>query len=337
MGKAIHIILGSLIFGVFSLLGQESIVQCSDSTFCVPGVFGMPRAKGIIIRQERVTDYGVRSYSKQEGLEDGEGEVKLNRRWDFRLRVPLVRKPGIKIALGVRYFHEEYRFEGLPDYPLYRGLEDKSLKSMGIQLFAAKPFKGNKYVLLRVSTNLNGDYHIDDLPTIDFLKFSIATLYGWKANPYTAFALGIAYSNDFGRQGVFPVFSYIQTFNNHWGFEALLPSKVRLRYSPNERTNIYAVSELNGSSYTIRLDEPALSGSETLNLRKSEVRFLLSFEREIHDWLWFGFETGIRSNINFSLQDGPERGANEILDNRFNDALVFNLSLFVVPPRRFFE
>lgn len=282
-------------------------------------------------------EYGIQSHSKQEGLEDGEGEVKLNRRWDFRLRVPLVRKPGIKIALGLRYFQEEYRFDDLSDYPFYRGLEDKSLKSMGAQLYVAKPFKGNKYMILRISAGLNGDYHIDDLPTIDFLKFSIAPLYGWKANPYTAFAVGIAYSNDFGRQGVYPVFSYIQTFDNHWGLEALLPSKVRLRYSFNDKTNLYAVSELNGNSYTIRLDEPALSGNETLNLRKSELRYLLSFEREIHDWLWFGMEAGVRSNISFNLNDGPKRGANQILDNRFNDAFLFNLSIFMVPPRRFLE
>ncbi len=336
VGK-VSLVFGILLVGMGTLLGQETIIHCSDSTFCLPSVFGVPRAKGVIIKQERVMNYGVRSYSKQEGLDNGEGDVRLNRRWDLRLRVPILRKPGIKVALGFRYFHEEYRFEDLPDYPLYRGLEDKALKSMGVQLFLAKPFKGNKYFLFRLSTNLNGDYHIDDLPTAEFLKFSIAPLYGWKANPYTAFAFGIAYSNDFGRQGLFPVFSYIHTFNSHWGLEALLPSKTRLRYSPSEKTNLYVISELNGNSYTIRLDEPALSGTKTLNLRKSEIRFLLSFEREIHDWLWFGVESGFRTNINFSLRDGPERGANEVIDNRFNNALVFNLSLFVVPPRRFLD
>ena len=336
-GKVRCILIGGYFLIFSSSFSQESIIHCSDSTFCVPSVFGMPRAKGIVIRQERVLNYGIKSFSKQEGLEDGEGSVRRNRRWDFKARIPILRKPGIKIALGVRYFHEEYRFEDLPDYPLYRGLENKALKSLGTQLFLAKPFKGNKYFILRLSMALNGDYHIDDLPTVDFLKFSIAPLYGWKANPYTAFAVGFAYSNDFGRQGFFPVFSYIQTFNDHWGMEALLPSKARIRYSPNEKTNIYAVAELNGSSYTIRLDEPALSNMETLNLRKSEVRFLLSFEREIHDWLWFGIESGLRSNINFSLREGAGRRANEIIDNRFNDALVFNFSLFVVPPRRFLE
>ena len=130
-GKVRYILIGGYFLIFSSSFGQESIIHCSDSTFCVPSVFGMPRAKGIVIRQERVLNYGVKSFSKQEGLEDGEGSVRRNRRWDFKARIPILRKPGIKIALGVRYFHEEYRFEDLPDYPLYRGLENKALKSLG--------------------------------------------------------------------------------------------------------------------------------------------------------------------------------------------------------------
>jgi len=334
------IFIGAVIFVFLASPGQaqETLIQCTDSTFCIPNVFGLPRAKGLIVKYERVMDFGITSTGQKDSLGDGQGEVRRNRRWEVQLRLPIVRNPGFKMAVGFRYFNEEYEFEeDDPAYPFYQSLQDKPLKSIGGQIFMAKPFKGNKYLLLRLSGDFNGDYTLDDEPLSDFLKFSIIPLFGWKTNPYTAYAVGVAYSNDFGRQQVFPVFSFIQTWNQYWGIEALLPSKVRIRYTPNDKTNIYGGAELNGASYTVRLDDPVLSEFSTLNLRKSEIRFLLNLEREIHDWLWFGIQAGVRTNIQFNLREDNTRNATEIIDNDFNAAFVFNTSIFIVPPRRFLE
>ena len=70
---------------------------------------------------------------------------------------------------------------------------------------------------------------------------------------------------------------------------------------------------------------------------KSEVRFLLCWEREIHDWLWFSIESGIRSNIDFDLSDSPTLQSDQLIENRLNHAFTYGFSLFVVPPRRFLK
>ena len=89
-----------------SLWAQGSIVNCTDSTFCVPSVVGLPRSKGIEIKREITRDYGIRSES-DESFGDSSAEVLRNRRWSFMLRLPVVMKDNIKIAAGVKDFVEE--------------------------------------------------------------------------------------------------------------------------------------------------------------------------------------------------------------------------------------
>ena len=284
-------------------------------------------------------NYRIVSDGSESGLESSEDEVRLNRRWEVKLRFPLILKPNFKLAMGLQYFHEEYRFEGFPsnEYPFYQVLEDKPLRSIGTALYMVKPWLGNRYFIMRVGINFNADADLGDMLDGDFLKFSVAPLIGWKKDPYTSLAVGIAYSYDFGRQNIYPVFSYNRTFNNRWGLESILPLNAKLRYTASEKSLFYATVELNGAAYNIRLDDPSFPEDRDLLLRKSEIRFLLKFEREIHDWLWFGVEAGMRSNFRFDLHDGLRRNADLLINNDFNSALLMNLSIFIVPPRKFLE
>lgn len=297
----------------------------------------MPRGKGFILKQERVLNYKITSDGSNGGFADSEDEVKLNRRWEAKLRYPVVLKPNFKMAVGLEYFHEEYRFEGYPnnDFPFYQSLEDKSLRSFGTALYMVKPWLGKRYFIMRVGVKLNGDWDFGSMFNTDYLKVSVAPLLGWKQSPYTSFAVGFAYSYDFGRQSIYPILSYNRTFNNRWGLESILPLNVKLRYTRNEKNLFYALTELHGASYNIQLK--GFPEDENLLLRKSEIRFLLSYEKEIHDWLWFGIEAGLRSNIEFSLRDSPKRSAVRLIDNQFNSALLINASIFIVPPRKFLD
>jgi hypothetical protein len=83
---------------------------------------------------------------------------------------------------------------------------------------------------------------------------------------------------------------------------------------------------------------------ETLELRRSEVRGRIRWEREIYDFLWLGAEAGYRKNINFNAfdkdaDDGFLFGKNEdpVIENKLKGAAVFSLELFLVPPRRFLK
>lgn len=310
---------------------QESIINCTDSVFCVPGVIGLPRSKGIVIKREIVRDYGIQSSS---GDGSSSAEVKRNRRWELKLRAPIILKDGFKMAAGIKYFVEEFNFERAEtlDYPFYKNLENRSLKSIRGEVFMVKPTRTNKYFLLRLSAGLNGDYQSESFTKSDFFKFSISPLIGWKKNDYVSYAFGLAFSYGFGRRSIYPLIAYNKTFNNQWGIESILPAQIKLRYSTlNQKNFCYAIAELHGSNYSIRLDE---AKDDLVFLNKSEVRFLLTWEREIHDWLWFGVEGGLRTNINFDLSDDASINSKVIVDNELNTAIIYNFSIFVVPPRK---
>jgi hypothetical protein len=297
----------------------------------------MPRSKGIIFRQERLMDYGIRSNSQSDQIQSGQGEVSVNRRWEFKLRLPIISKPNFALAAGIHYNVEQYQFEASHNeqYPLYRSLQDKSLRSIGGSVYIVKPWRGKRYFLLRASGDLNGDYGTDGIAKKQFLQFSVAPLIGWKKNDNVSYAFGFAYGYNFGRPVFSPLISYNRTFNKHWGLETILPTKIKLRYSLNEKTLFFASIELNGARYNIRLADSVLAEKGNLYLQKSEVRYLLTFEREIYDWLWFGVEAGMRSNINFSLSDrnGPARNA--LIRNKLNEAMLISFSVFAVAPRKF--
>ncbi|MTI19801.1 hypothetical protein E1176_02080 [Fulvivirga sp. RKSG066] len=316
-----------------TLLAQETIVNCTDSTFCVPSVIGLPRTKGIVLKRELVRDYGIQSEAAPPNG-NSSAEVRRNRRWELKIKAPIILKEGFKMAVGFKYFVEEFNFENIrnEEYPFYNSLEDRPLRSIRGDVFMIKPTLGKRYYILRVSAGLNGDYNLDNFGKTDFLKFSISPLVGWKKNDYVSYAVGLAFSYNFGRRTIVPVFAYNKSFNNQWGFESILPAEVKLRYSTlNLKNYFYLKTELNGANYSITVDE---NREELLFLNKSEVRFLASWEREIHDWLWFSVEGGMRKNINFDLTDSQNSNRNIIVGNNLNEALVLSFSLFIVPPRK---
>lgn len=326
----------TLIYTSQICVGQGSIINCNDSTFCIPGVVGLPRSKGIEIKREIVRDYAIRSTSSEE-FGNANAEIIRNRRWSLKARFPIVLKDNIKIAGGIKYFVEEFNFErpGDIDYAFYQNLEDKSLKSLRSDLFIMKPTRTNKYYLLRISAGLNGDYTSDNQATVDFLRFSIAPLIGWKKNDYVSYAVGVSYSYSFGRRRIFPIFAYNKTFNSQWGIESVLPAEAKLRYnSLNQKNYMYLKAQLNGANYGLRLED---QNNELMYLDKSEVRFLLCWEREIHDWLWFSIESGFRSNIDFDLSDSPTLRSEQLIENDLNIAFTYGFSIFVVPPRKFLK
>lgn len=326
------------IFPVYNgVHAQETLLNCTDSLFCIPGIMGLPRAKGIVIRRESTLNYGIKSQAENP-IGDASGEIQNNSRWEFKLRAPILNKPNFKIAFGVTYFVEESRFENSNDlnYGLYDNLERRNLKSLRGELFFVKPTVSNRYFLLRIGVGLNGDFNLEEnIGAKAFLRYSISPLIGWKKKDNLSYAVGIAYAYSFGKRSVFPLLSYNYTFNQNWGVESILPIKVKLRYNTTDQKNyFYLKSELNGANYGVRLSDV---NDGLAYLDKSEFRTMVVWEREIHDWLWFGIEAGYRENINYDISDSFDIDSKSIIRNKLNGAFIWNLNIFLVPPRKFLK
>lgn len=324
-----------LLFVATSIQAQEIFSWSKEREYCNPSVVGLPRAKAIILKYEVQPAYTMRSTGESGGYGNAQGKISRNNRLDVRVRFPIINKPSLTIAAGFKYTKEEFMFsdDEPMSYPFYKDLQDRPLKSAGIHFYAIKPTRSNRYFMLRTSFDLNGDYGSDKFGKKEFLKFSITPLIGWKKNENLSYAVGFTYGYTFGRPLILPVFSYNKNFNCNFGIESVLPISIRLRYTKNEKNYWYTGLELGGASYRLDNEGTAFSNYNKLHLFRSELRFTLNYEREIHDWLWFGIEGGYRKNLRFNLNNGPNGNSDIIISNKIVGAPLINASLFVVPPR----
>lgn len=340
----LSIVIVFLVFSPAFLLCQEKTPD-TNTVYCNPRVFGLPRPTGISIEYERVLDYKIHTHSNVDYYSDGNGEVNYNRRIKFKLRLPIVNKNKFKFTWGFSYGHEEFRFDEPDqlDYSFYQSLEDKSLKSLGTNFYFVFPSKKRTFIGVWVDLNLNGDYYRNDVSLWDFLKVSAAPFFGIKKHDNLMYGFGFAYSYTFGDPSITPVIGYYHTFNKHWGIEAMLPFEAKVRYNINEGGLLYAGAKVRGASYNIHLNDSILSRHKTLELRHSEIKFFVSLRKEIYDFLWFSVYAGYRYNLNFNLADSNQNrsatnffGRDYILESQLDGAFFFNISLDIVAPKKWY-
>jgi hypothetical protein len=318
----------------------------SEKEFANPSVLGMGKSKGIIFNYERQPDFGINSTSPVTTIGNKRGEVQRNEKYDLRLYAPLVNNPHFKMVAGFNYFFEEFNFEYPlpPEYPFYQNIEDKSLKSISGQLVVLRPINEKNFYVVRAKGELNGDYSSKEVAIPDYLKTTVEFLYGWKKSPVYSYGFGVQMGYALGRRRIYPAFLYNRTFNPKWGIEAILPANADIRYNASERSLWFAGFAVDGASYNINVKNIGIPAYETLELRRSEIRGRLRWEREIYDFLWFGTELGYRVNLNFNAFENDANDGfifakreDPIIENKLKNAALFNIEIFLVPPRRFLK
>jgi hypothetical protein len=304
-----------------------------------PSVIGMGKSKGVIIRYERLPKFGMYSEGQQSGVEDARTSVMRSNRFEIKAYAPLVNNPHFKLVLGGGYYLEEFNFRKpeMEQYPLYQRLEDKNLRSLDGQLIMLRPINQKNYLIFRVKGELNGDYGKHDISLTRYLRTSMEAIYGWKKSPYLSYGIGVQLGYAFGRQTIYPALLYNRTFNDRWGVESIFPANVMFRRNFSEKSLLYMGYKIEGATYNINIATPPFDQYETVELRKSELKARVRWDREIYDFLWFALEGGYRYNHRFNVYDGRQRTANPLIENHIKDAAFFNVELFLVPPRRFLK
>ncbi|WP_181305212.1 DUF6268 family outer membrane beta-barrel protein [Rufibacter sp. XAAS-G3-1] len=305
-----------------------------------PSVIGMGKSKGVIIRYERLPRFGMHSQGQQSTVEDARADVLRSNRFEFKAYAPLVNNPHFKLVFGAGYFLEEFNYKepATQQYPLYQRLQDKNLRSLDGQLVMLRPINYKNFIVFRMKGELNGDYgKYSDISLTRYLRTTVEAIYGWKKSPYFSYGFGVQLGYAFGRQTFYPALLYNRTFNERWGVEAIFPANVAFRRNFSEKSLLYMGYKIEGATYNININTEPFNQYETVELRKSELKARLRWDREIYDFLWFGLESGYRYNHRFNLYDGRQRTANPLIETHIKDAVYFNVELFLVPPRRFLK
>ncbi len=182
-----------------------------------------------------------------------------------------------------------------------RFLSSTNLRTTALGASIFKPLNERNFLLFQVEGSLNGNYGFgDNFPEFSKMKFSAAALYGWKTNDNTNVAVGVTRTYRGGRLLHIPVLLWNKTFNDRWGVEMLLPARAAVRRRFSSRSIFMLGYELEGQSYHMRNTDGSTPSSRfastsTANdweLRKSEIRARLSWDKSLSNFVWFNVQAG---------------------------------------------
>jgi hypothetical protein len=322
-----------VLFGNIPLSAQLDTCLTGDGKYCVPSLKGVPVGKGFSIEYQRIPNVAITTNDETGQYEDTKNTIKSITSLEARLKIPVFHRPYLTILTGLKYTIEEYHFENSTSNPLYQNLEDKGLKSAGANLTIIKPSKSKHFWVLNASADFNGDFDNKSSILNNYLKFSVSPAIGWKINDHFSYALGISYNYRFGKPLLLPVIAFNKNFNERWGVEAVLPVYVRSRYKYNAGLYWLNTIEIDGASYRLNQFTAPLSEYTDLYLHRSNVQLTSRVEKRIAGWLWIATEVGLRENIVLNLSNSNQTRKNVIFDTAMKPAALFNISLFLSPPK----
>ncbi len=222
-----------------------------------------------------------------------------------------------------------------------RWFNQNGLTTTALGAFVFKPLNEKNFLLFQLEGALNGNYNLFGNLSPDFskVKYSAAAMYGWKPNDYTNIAIGITRTYRGGRLLHVPVVMFNKTFNENWGIEMLLPARAAVRRNLSTKSFLMLGYELEGQSYHLQDDgafaPPFGLGLNERNddweLRKSEIRARLSWDKSITDFIWFNVQAGVA--INYRMAIDLDAGASEAwLVNDLGIPFYFRFGIQLVSP-----
>jgi len=260
--------------------------------------------------------------------------------------IPVISKNSLIVQVGGRLWDIDYDFEDESSltHPMLRTLANNDLAAVGLNTTIFKPLNETSFLLIQADAGMNGDFAFDAFQSLKYNRYSIAALWGKRPNDNKQWAVGISRTYRAGELNYIPVVMYNWTsINNKWGTEILFPARGHVRYTLNTRSMLFAGFELEGNSY--RLGNQGFSTNDPLlddiELRRSELRFRLMYERQITGFIWLSAQVGYRYNYSYNVdraEDGEDfyRGffgdQPFAIENKLSNPLYFNLSINLVSP-----
>lgn len=282
---------------------------------------------------ETLGDYDVRT--KSESFGNSNNEIENDRLIKAKLGIPVLIKDDLLFGLQLKYYQHRFQFDPedqSDNSDLFEHLDSRKFTSAGIRFFYQQNTKKDQQLRIIGGTEIKSDVIRWNRNTS---KHFISSTYSWTLSPSREIGTGVAINQVMGRTTVYPLFLYRQDLSPKWTLNLTLPQSVRMRYNWNEKNFLIAKSEIKGWRYNltraVETDDPYLT------LQRVDLQFSLSWEHEIHDWLWFGLDVGYNKNLRYFLAAPGDRQRDALIKLRSQDAAYTKVSVFIVPPRKLFR
>jgi len=266
-----------------------------------------------------------------------ETESQFNSNYGLRLETnyPVISNNRLIVNAYLNYW--ESRYDADPtESNVAQFFNNNPLRTTALGAVVFKPLDDRQFLLFQIEGAVNGNYNFNTIQA-DFskTKVSASALYGWKPNDYTNVAFGLSRTYRGGRLLHLPVFMFNKTFNETWGLEVLLPARAYLRRNFSPKSFLMVGGELEGQSY--HLQGPASTtfqgdlSNNDWELRKSEIRTRISWDRAITDFIWFNVQAG--TVITYRLDvDTTSTSPDAWLTNNLGIPFYFRFGIQLVSP-----
>lgn len=336
----------------YSMYDDLDFADGGTKRFCSSKIKGLSPQKLISIGYDVQGPHSITAgaFTGADGMEWNEETRDINLSHGMRVfaNVPIISKNSIIIQGGINHWSHTYEYASpaitVLEHPLHRSLGQNGLRTTGINTTVFKPLNETDFILFQGSMDINGDYTWSNFQSPQYATYSAAILWGKRPSDNKQWAVGVSRTYRAGELNYIPILFYNWTsVNGKWGTELLLPARGHLRYSFNSRSMLFAGFELEGQSYRLN-NNPNVApdwGADFVELRRSELRFRLMYERSLYNFIWLSVQAGYRVNYLFDLDelvDGREFyrgffGSQPMFTENVNtNPLYFNVSLNLVSP-----
>lgn len=253
-------------------------------------------------------------------------EISPAQAFNFQGNFPIVSRNNILINLNTLFHHQSYAFSGDDSHPLMQSLGRHGLTRSAVMGTVFKPLNDRHFILAQVGAEVNGDYVFSEAgDLIGSVRLPAAVLFGWKPHDRLMYAFGLSRTYIGGALNYVPVIYYYHTFKNQkWGVEALLPARGALRYRFNSLSVLLLGFNATGASYSLNsFDNYAqsfappqqgelpgfpdmLNSARNVELRRSELRLGLTFQRSLVGFFWLTLDAGYRVNWSYGVDQGGD-------------------------------
>lgn len=294
----------------------------SSQRFCSPKVLDQSPLKLVSIGYEVQSDYAIQIPGLAGFLLGSGTSLGPSHGARFNATIPVISKPEMLLMLGLNYLDQRYTI-GKPtgllgvafdtvravigSDSLNRFLQQQvgsvGIRSMGLNATLFKPIDKKNFILTQTQLDVNGNFGLPNKTSLSYLRFSFSAVWGRKLHDRLMWGAGVSRNFRAGELGYFPVLLFNYTASSRkWGIESLLPARAHFRYTLNPRNILFAGFELEGTTYTLLTNNDILP---RLELRRSELRFRLIYERCLSGFLWASLQAGYRYNFSFRFDAPP--------------------------------
>lgn len=325
----------------FSMYDNLQFADKGSKNFCSNKIEGLSPSKFISLGYDF---QGPQTLSTDTFLNQVPSDNQINSVHGLRIsaNIPVVSSNKLIIQLTGNYIESRYEIDQPDEKLLSKSLSNNGLRTMGLGTTIFKPLNEKQFILFQGSGDLNGDWKWNDLMPLKYLKYSAAALFGVRKTDRKQWGVGLSRTYRAGELNYIPIILFNSTnISNTWGTEILFPARAHVRRTFNARSMAFFGYELEGQSYRLRSN--VNYRDKGLEIRRSEVRLRLVYERSIKGFIWLSVQAGYRLNYRYNVDELPDgidfyRGFGFfddrpfVMENKLTNPFYFNVSINLVSP-----